>query len=430
MTTTLRRSALADSPDPGDAVHSLRRAALVAVLVLRAGTVAQLVSALGGGALQRSRRPTVSRLGAAAYVANACAVAGQLAHDGRPDLRRPTQQDAAVMTLLFAIQPWYAPAATAVSSWDAWAYGTSIPTSVQIGIGAADRREALTLAATLAAAYVASVARPATATRSWPTVVANTGGMAFGVAATRLAWRRATAIARQADRATRLERENVAIARENEVMSRRLAEHVQRMLRVETEHRIEARDREVEIRKGSHTNANRAESLATQLRRLDLGPEAEDLARRLSALAGKIRSFTVRSSDATATTLGSVIQEVVIDSPVDVDDQLAEVIDLRLAPDVLDAVTRAVAAALSNVERHSGQMRATVLARVRRGRWQVVIADSGRGYDPGKVKRHEGLGFDLSKYLAERGIDSRITAIPGTGVVVEISGAVASVAEE
>ncbi len=77
--------------------------------------------------------------------------------------------------------------------------------------------------------------------------------------------------------------------------------------------------------------------------------------------------------------------------------------------DVLGALIDATGEALTNVARHAGVRRASVVGRHDGGGWHVVVTDEGRGFDP-----HADSGQRAGLRL---GIDARLRSVGGTASV-------------
>lgn len=94
-----------------------------------------------------------------------------------------------------------------------------------------------------------------------------------------------------------------------------------------------------------------------------------------------------------------------------------------LPPAAEDALYRAAQEALANVRKHSGASRVEVRLASGMGRVTLVVADDGRGFDPGEpvVQRQEG-GFGLwamRERLELTGGGLAVVSAPGRGVRVE-----------
>jgi signal transduction histidine kinase len=73
--------------------------------------------------------------------------------------------------------------------------------------------------------------------------------------------------------------------------------------------------------------------------------------------------------------------------------------------------------ALTNVARHSGASRASVLAAAHEGRLRVVVEDDGRGFDPEAPTARMGLA-GIRERVELIGGRLRIESAPGAGTAV------------
>ena len=81
--------------------------------------------------------------------------------------------------------------------------------------------------------------------------------------------------------------------------------------------------------------------------------------------------------------------------------------DVRLPPEVETVVYRVVQESLTNVVRHSGAARVTVLVEHQEGALRAVVADDGAGFDPAAVRASLGL----------RGMEERAALVGGALVL-------------
>ena len=81
------------------------------------------------------------------------------------------------------------------------------------------------------------------------------------------------------------------------------------------------------------------------------------------------------------------------------------------------ALFRVVQEALTNVSRHSGARRASVLATAQGRRLRVMVEDDGRGFDPAAQSRGLGLA-GMRERMELVGGALRIESTPGTGTAV------------
>ncbi|HSI79078.1 MAG TPA: ATP-binding protein [Solirubrobacterales bacterium] len=97
---------------------------------------------------------------------------------------------------------------------------------------------------------------------------------------------------------------------------------------------------------------------------------------------------------------------------------------VEVPPHVRDQLLRIAGEAISNAVRHGDPSQIEVTLRRHRGRVHLVVADDGRGFDPGAVVEREGeggLGLPGIRRRAERlGGACRIRSRPGKGATVEV----------
>jgi signal transduction histidine kinase len=92
------------------------------------------------------------------------------------------------------------------------------------------------------------------------------------------------------------------------------------------------------------------------------------------------------------------------------------------SPIVARAIADACNEALTNVRKHAGTGRAVVMMRTTGPDVEVVIADSGRGFDPEVVLAAFGRSESIAGRLAVVGGRADITSVPGEGTTVTLRG--------
>jgi len=98
------------------------------------------------------------------------------------------------------------------------------------------------------------------------------------------------------------------------------------------------------------------------------------------------------------------------------DRDLPRTIDPRLGL----ALYRVVQEALRNVAKHSGAGRAAVSIAAKNGTILLTIKDSGRGFDPSRVRKR-GLGLiSMEERVREAGGTLTIDSSPGEGASIEV----------
>ena len=93
-------------------------------------------------------------------------------------------------------------------------------------------------------------------------------------------------------------------------------------------------------------------------------------------------------------------------------------IDLMIGSDLLDDLEAVVREGLSNVARHAGASRVTVVVSVANGSVRVEITDDGVGPDPGAVGVSSGTS-NLAQRARARGGIFELSANQPTGTMLE-----------
>jgi signal transduction histidine kinase len=135
-------------------------------------------------------------------------------------------------------------------------------------------------------------------------------------------------------------------------------------------------------------------------------------------LAGQVRSVVAELRGRGLT--------VHLDVDVDVDDGRASTVPARVSA----AISNAIREALSNVAEHAGTGEAWVQVRLIAqpgdaeipGRLQVIVRDSGAGFDPARVDQGRlGLRRSIAERIADCGGRASIRSSPGQGTAVSLS---------
>jgi signal transduction histidine kinase len=100
-------------------------------------------------------------------------------------------------------------------------------------------------------------------------------------------------------------------------------------------------------------------------------------------------------------------------------DQALDTLPANLSEEVQIAIFRVVQEALTNVARHSGAGRASVLATCRGTQLRVVVEDDGAGFDPTAPTGRLGIG-GMRERMELIGGELRIESTPGSGAAVVI----------
>lgn len=116
--------------------------------------------------------------------------------------------------------------------------------------------------------------------------------------------------------------------------------------------------------------------------------------------------------------LAELLRDVVREQRIHVDLRLPDV--LELPEQAAGAVAKGVREALSNVARHAGVDRAELRAEGdERGGVEVVLADRGTGFDPGRVRAGaRGLDGSITGRMRAAGGSAEVRSAPGTGTEV------------
>jgi signal transduction histidine kinase len=93
--------------------------------------------------------------------------------------------------------------------------------------------------------------------------------------------------------------------------------------------------------------------------------------------------------------------------------------DRRLPPPVETAVYRIVQESLTNVARHAGAGRASVLLEWTRRDMRAIVEDSGRGFNASRARAERKLGlYGMEERATLIGGSLRIESVPGQGTTV------------
>lgn len=119
----------------------------------------------------------------------------------------------------------------------------------------------------------------------------------------------------------------------------------------------------------------------------------------------------------------SPIADALTEAAAEIAERLGLDLDLDLAPGIgvaparTDALVRIACEALTNVARHSGSRRASLVLRRERDHVRLQVRDSGRGFDAASCT---GFGFRSMRDRARAvGGELRISSVPGEGSQVE-----------
>ncbi len=159
----------------------------------------------------------------------------------------------------------------------------------------------------------------------------------------------------------------------------------------------------------------------------------EALRRHAAAGANQIHAFLQgQEHDADSLTLGSALRAAAqdfTDLPITLNVDLVD--DLEVRPPVRTTIREAVSTLLHNVRLHADAtscvLHADVIMVGAERRWEVVVRDDGRGFDPLAASRRPGrAGFGLRRQvlgpLAAVGVDVTVVSAPGEGTAVTLTG--------
>ncbi|WP_225846381.1 sensor histidine kinase [Streptomyces sp. HPF1205] len=154
----------------------------------------------------------------------------------------------------------------------------------------------------------------------------------------------------------------------------------------------------------------------------------EALRRQAAAGALRVRSFLAQPDGATAGapgTLAALVRragESFSDLPIDYAVDLAT--DVMIPPAVADALQEALATVLHNVRTYAAASHVVVHADAPPGLgcWEVSVRDDGHGFDQSRRPLGFGLRVQVSRALAEVGVESQIRSAVGAGTVVLLRG--------
>lgn len=370
-------------------------------IALRAATLAQLAWALGNGSLAEASRPWLSGSAAAGFAIESVLVTVLLLQKASPEQPTLATIDVITLCLLHMSQIWYSSPETRAVTWDAWAFGVST-TSIILIVCLPRWRWTLLATGLVVAAYMASVGPSAIDRGQMTTVGANAFGYVSSVIVSRWGWQYLMRLAKRADDAS--------------------------MRAARAQKRLQLRQHQLAHELHEQTGGVLAFLEDLDLERLQANPD--ELARitdRLSELTLRARAVLDEERQSTAAdTLGAVVKLAarsqagrlhVICSTDSVD-------HLRLDPQPLAALQRAVESLLSNVARHASTREATVYARCDPKSFEVSVTDVGIGFDPRAVARGFGLMHVAGDHLRHYGFSVHIQSAPGEGTCVTITGPV------
>lgn len=368
------------------------RAVVIAFVLLRVGTLVEILPAAPHGLGRASTRSLDAVLMCVALVESLalCAVA---VRRRRYPAGWWAWGDVLVAMAVMVTEPWYLRSDDWVGTWTAWGGALSVNAVFGAAIGFPSRWQTILATCGVAAAYATPSVVLSHAHA--PTAFSNLVGYAVFAVAARSS---ATFIRRLGHDAD--------LAREQAAVSAALAER--------DRHRLLLHDH------------------ATILRLLSepgLEPALVEALRRQAALgAARVRNFLDHPDGATSGTPGTLAAlvrhagEEFSDLPIDYAVDLAT--DVPVPARVAGAVREALATVLHNVRTHAAAGHVVVHADAPPGQgcWEVSVRDDGRGFDQFRRPLGFGLRIQVSQALAEVGVESQIRSAPGAGTVVLLRG--------
>ncbi|MEU3492115.1 ATP-binding protein [Kitasatospora cineracea] len=327
---------------------------------------------------------------------------------------------AVAMAVLLA-QPWYLAPEDWVGTWTAWGGALSVNAVFGAAIGLPTRGQTAAATAAVAAAYavpgvVLSHAHASTAASNL------IGYLVFAVAARSSA----TFVRRLGRDADEARRQAAVLAAEAERDRHRLLLHDQiTIMRLLAEPGLEPGLVEV-LRRQAAAGAARVRHFLEQS---DADLAGADLAGACPADGGRTGAGRAEDGPSAGERPEVMLAELVrqagegfTDLPIDYAVDLAA--DVPVPPAVAGPLRAALATVLHNVRAHAaaGQVVVHADAPPGLGRWEVSVRDDGRGFDQARRPLGFGLRVQVSRALAEVGVESEIRSAPGAGTVVLLRG--------
>lgn len=301
--------------------------------------------------------------------------------------------DVSVAMAVLVAEPWYLRPEDWIGTWTAWGGALSVNAVFGAAIGFPALRQTAVAACAVAAAY--AIPSVFLADAHAPTAASNLVGYAVFAVAARSSATFIRRLGRDADRA----REQAAAAAGQAERDR---------------HRLLLHDHATILRLLSEPGVE---------------PGLVDALRRQAAAgAARVRSFLEQPDGPLTTapqTLAALVRhtgEGFSDLPIDYAVDLAA--DVVIPAGVGTRVHEALATVLHNVRTHAAAGHVVVHADAPPGLgcWEVTVRDDGRGFDQSSRAPGFGLRVQVSRALAEVGVESEIRSSPGAGTVVLLRG--------
>ncbi|MEV6415684.1 hypothetical protein [Kribbella sp. NPDC051718] len=373
-----------------------------------------MLIALLSGSIAHATRPAVNIGLAAVFVAQSILLTAVLRRRRTPAVAWVGVLDLAVMCALQLGQILYSPVESRYSTWDAWAYGVSLSTTLMIGISLRTWRHTLVAVLAIGISYGVAVGPSAVEAGQGVTVLANAAGYLINAVVVRSVWSYLVRLGRRADSAAGLAAREERIRAEAERAESAAQEEIKRT-------KLKERQRVIE-----HLFHDQAGQF-TELVGLMEATGDERLAAAARQLAQTVRTSRIvlngDSSIMAGNTLGSVLQSVQADlTIIEVVCTTDQVDRLTLPSDVLDAIAHATRTLLLNVHHHAGCDIAVLHGSCTADQWEVMVTDNGVGFDPASTRRGYGLQRQVIEELQPHGVDVDISSVPGVGTSVTLTG--------
>lgn len=370
-------------------------ALVLGFVCLRAVTLVQVLVSLPS-TLPRSTRPLLDLCLVSLYVAHSGVVAAVLCRARR--WRSGTViVDVLTGCVVLLSQVLITGPVDRMSTWGAWGFAATLGCSLAAGAALRRRRAVLLSVGALMASYVLASGGAQGSDQLFAALVNSLGYVALAAAG----WISAGHLRRLG---TEADRQRAAAARCAALAE---AERHRRLLH------------------------DQATVLSMLSRSVDDPRLLDALQRQAAAGANQIHSFLQgREHAGDSRTLGSALRAAAqnfTDLPITLNVDLVDHLEIR--PRVGTAVREAVSTLLHNVRLHAGAtscvLHADVTELAEGWRWEVVVRDDGRGFDP-SLRRSGRPGFGLRRQvfgpLAAVDVDVTLVSAPGEGTTVTLTG--------
>ncbi|GAA2093524.1 hypothetical protein GCM10009759_20200 [Kitasatospora saccharophila] len=371
-------------------------AVVIAFVLMRVGTLLEILPAAPHG-LARATAPALDAALMAVALAQSLAMCAVAVRRRQYPAGGWARADVAVAAVVLLGEPWYLLPEDWVGTWTAWGGALSVNAVFGAAIGFPARRQTVAATALVAAAY--ALPGVVLSHAHAPTAASNLiGYLVFAVAARSSA----TFIRRLGRDADEARRQAALSAAEAERDRHRLLLHDQiTIMRLLSEPGLEPGLVEV-LRRQAAAGAARVRHFLEQ----PDGGGPDDPAAGTATLAALVRRA------------GEGFTDLPIDYAVDL------AADVPVPPAAAGPLHEALATVLHNVRAHAaaGQVVVHADAPPGLGHWEVSVRDDGRGFDQARRPLGFGLRVQVSRALAEVGVESEIRSAPGAGTVVLLRG--------